>query len=83
MTALKPITLETQEDWVRWKGGKCPVHPDTIVHVWLLGITKKAEDCKAYPARRWDWGKRIHDDGARLPGSVIGYRVVREAGEGA
>lgn len=78
MTALKPITLETADTWIRWQGGKCPVHPETIVRPWLKAIGEAKYE---YPAGKLDWGKRLHE-GSRLPGSILGYRIISEPGVG-
>lgn len=74
MNAPERINLQTATDWIRWKGGRCPEHPETLVYAWLKGVgaTKRP-----YPAGSLDWGKRL-DEGVRLPGSVLGYRLARE-----
>lgn len=71
------ILYHESESWIPWKGGRCPEHPETIVQVWLKDITKKVDEPKLYAAGKLEWGKRL-DAGERLPGSIIGYRVIEE-----
>lgn len=67
---------ETEAGWVKWAGGKCPVKPDTTVRLWLKGI---GETRHIYLASQFDWGKRLGDDGERMPGSVLGYKIEEAA----
>lgn len=62
-------------EWIEWGGGKCPVHPDTVVECkYGRGdfISKPLEAC------RHVW--------KNLPGSpeldIIAYRIVKPAYEG-
>jgi hypothetical protein len=72
MSAAPNLFHEDAEGWIRWRGGRCPVHPETIVDAWLKGIGKSKYQ---YEAQKLEWGARI-EDGARLPGSILGYRIV-------
>ena len=77
MSARPLLNSASELDWIVWKGGRCPVHPETIVRAWLKSVGECKHD---YPAKNLDWGKRI-DEGSRLPGSILGYRIIEEAGE--
>lgn len=63
-------------EWIKWSGGVCPVHPDTIVRPWFKGV---GEAKHTYPASKLNWGRR-NEEGSRLPGSILGYRI-EEKGE--
>lgn len=55
-------------DWIEWKGGKCPVEPETVVKV----RTRSGHQLQAAPAEvlRWDWPH------GGLPAEIVSYRVV-------
>ena len=51
-----------------WNGGECPVHPKTVVEVWLRNgvgavLVKVAEDC-------WSWGHSGEG------GDIVCFQVV-------
>lgn len=72
----KPRVLHRPEEgWIRWNGGKCPLAPETVIRPWLKSI---GEARRSYEARQLEWGKRL-SGGERLPGSILGYRIVAEA----
>lgn len=41
--------------WYGWNGGKCPVHPMTVVAVRFRDRTKEHSQCDSAPASRWSW----------------------------
>lgn len=63
-------------DWIEWKGGECPVPPDTMVEVRyrsaILPISAADLACR----ENWDWQPSEHG----LTGSfdIVAYRVVSE-----
>ena len=54
-----------------WDGGECPVHPETVVRVWLYDGTPTKKRAKFLG---WSWS---HPD--RFPESnIIAFQVVKE-----
>lgn len=58
------------DGWIEWKGGECPVHPDTRVELQFVGGGR----CGATSASYWNWGLR---DGALNRPHIARYRIVR------
>ena len=56
-------------DWIEWKGGECPVPPDTWVEIQF----RNGETCTLQAQRCW-WGQLDHAD---IRG-MVAYRVVSE-----
>lgn len=56
--------------WIDWKGGDCPVAPDTIVTLKLFDDSVWHE----YPAKEWNWHDTTHLD------HIIAYRVIENDG---
>lgn len=59
-------------DWIEWRGGECPVDPDTRVDIWLRSGNQTA----GFLARTWGW--RWDPSPARNDGDIVAYRVVSE-----
>lgn len=58
--------MNTEPEWIEWKGGECPVPPETRVDVkngrgWVH---------TRYPAESWNWGHRGNS------WDIVAYRVV-------
>lgn len=56
--------------WQTWRGGKCPVEPDTIIEVKLRGDPDYAWMPDSAEGLRW-----CHD-GTLGAGDIIAFRVV-------
>ena len=52
-------------EWHGWNGGKCPVHPDSVVDVKF----SDGEECKEEKAEVWDWESRLV--------KIIAFRVTK------
>ena len=67
------MATETQNPWIDWKSGECPVDPDTLVHYRMadgcedLGRVGTVNGTRAGDLR-WVHTDRIAD--------IIAYRVV-------
>lgn len=59
-----------QQDWIEWRGGKCPVSGDTLVLVKLSAREKAERAPLRIRADFLNW--HFNDDG----GDIIAYRVV-------
>lgn len=54
-----------------WKGGQCPVEPDTLVRIQIRCRTPDSvRDQTPTPARHWSWKHRNE------AGDVVGYEVA-------
>ena len=62
----KKAEKKTDDSWIQWYGGECPVAPDTVVDVRFHNL-KTAIDF----AGRFDWAR----DSVKL--DIIAYRVVQ------
>jgi hypothetical protein len=67
----------TQEDWIEWNGGECPVEPDACVDIRFRDGIVTQRTC----AGSWDddnpaWSNWQHDQGTS-DDDIIAYRVVK------
>lgn len=74
-TELKAAAEELKNKrWIKWNGGECPVHPETLIQYELrdneLGATcgERARDCD------WSHNSPNLDKAAE----IIAYRVIKE-----
>lgn len=63
----------TDDGWIRWEGGACPVDGDTEVEVIFY-----ARDRERGTAGGFDWGYNT-DYGIGCPLDILMYRVVKES----
>lgn len=69
--AAQPVQGEPRhDDWIEWKGGECPVAPDTLVVVRYRDGSKS--DIGPQTALHWRWQ---HTGGT---GDIIAYKVVKD-----
>lgn len=66
----QPVEPSNKDGWIEWKGGQCPVAPDTIVEVKFRSGTQTPEGWNA-GYFNWDWGDDQSND-------ILAYRVVGE-----
>jgi hypothetical protein len=66
--ASSPIEPPSQDGWIPWHGGECPVDPGVEVDIRL----RNGEVHNGSPAGGWNWA---HIDDAS---DIIAYRVVEE-----
>ncbi|MGR8918008.1 MAG: hypothetical protein ACU85V_00195 [Gammaproteobacteria bacterium] len=62
-------------EWKKWEGGECPVHPNTVVEVCLRGSSELVQA----EAQRWFWEHGDLDGNGDSDIDIIAYRVVKEA----
>lgn len=60
------MKITDENKWIEWKGGKCPVPPETIVEVKFDDGYVASGDF----AEVWDWRAPIVDM------TIVAYRVV-------
>ena len=64
--ALPILEQQERDEWIEWRGGECPVHPNLIVETkWDDG------DIIIQPAGNSDW---MHDSVV----NIIAYRIIPE-----
>lgn len=61
-------------EWIKWNGGKCPVHPKTVVRVQLECESLKEANNPNDDADAFTW--RWSYTGER--GDIIAYKVIQE-----
>lgn len=57
------------DGWIEWKGGECPVHPDTVVAAEFRDGSRTSPTS----ADLWDWRHHSGDADAE----IVRYRIVR------
>lgn len=62
-------------EWIKWNGGECPVHPETIVRVQFRNETRDYADrpWSDEKASEWRWS---HRKGSLT--NIIAYRIIEE-----
>lgn len=55
------------DGWIEWKGGECPVHPDTVVDIEF----RDGDQAALARASWWDWPHEGNDS------DITRYRIVR------
>jgi len=81
MTQDTPSIAASEGDWIEWKGGECPVPPETLVAIILRSGTVCGDkfpltalhwdDCDSDEPSNW-----LHTGAAD---DIIAYRIVRTA----
>lgn len=66
-----PIAGEAVAGWIKWKGGKCPVQPDTLVDVLLRAAPAENEQHRNTLAGNWQWSH----GGAVSQLDIVAYRI--------
>lgn len=64
---VQPVPATTEDGWIVWNGGKCPVAPDMNVEVEL-----RSKDTGVGSAKTWYWK---HDG---CYSDIVAYRVVKQ-----
>lgn len=63
-------------DWIEWKGGACPVPPETLVEIrtadGLVSVNLEAGDAMGVGEINW-WQHQCHPDD-----HIIAYRIIKE-----
>jgi len=68
--------MATENPWIEWTGGDCPVSKSTLVDVYFRGDEYRGLDRPAGPSCRAGevtWDRPFAHDGL---GDIIAYRVV-------
>ena len=62
--------IPDKDGWIKWNGGECPVHPDTVVDVKLRSGHTEYKTTNKFLC----WRRMV--DGTEYPYDVIAYRIV-------
>ena len=67
------MTDYNDREWHIWKGGDCPVHPESVVEVRMRDVCNP-EDGSEFAARTFRW---THDDEYPVGAEIVCFRVVK------
>jgi hypothetical protein len=67
------MTASSEEGWIEWNGGKCPVEPDTRVEIKLRRGMRGPGEAKCYQWAHFATGANLYS----ADFDIIAYRVVK------
>ena len=74
-TEIQAAAEELQNKrWIKWNGGECPVHPETLIQYELRNNELGATCCER--ARDCDWSH--NSPNLDKAAEIIAYRVIKE-----
>lgn len=65
----RPNLYQKRHEWVKWKGGRCPVAGDAVVRLQLRNLPAGSNTVET-TASRYQWNDR------GLPGDITAYIVL-------